>query len=161
MPPAVTMRPSPAIASVPGDVDPGLDIGVAGLADAADAAVADADIGFDDAPMVEDYGVGDDGVDRTLGAGRLALPHAVADHLAAAELDLLAIDCAVALDLDDKVGVGQPQPIPGRRPEHRGIGAARDAGCHRLNRAGSVVPAKAGTQGQQLDLDPGYPLSRV
>ncbi len=109
------------------DVDPGLDVRVAGLADAANAAVADADIGFDDAPMVENHRVGDDGVDRALGAGRLALPHAVADHLAAAELDFLAIDRAVALDLDDELGVGQPQPIAGRRAEHCGIGVARDA----------------------------------
>ena len=50
------------------DVDAGLDVGVAGLADAGDAAVPDADIGLDDAPMVEDDGVGDDGVDRALGA---------------------------------------------------------------------------------------------
>src|SRR6266851_7586513 len=109
------------------DVDPGLNVGIAGLADAADPAVADADIGFDDAPVVEDHGIGDDGIDRTLGAGRLPLPHAVADHLAAAELDLLAIDRAVALDLDDELGIGQPQPIPGRRAEHRGIGAALHA----------------------------------
>ncbi len=100
------------------DVDARLDIGVAGLADAADPAVADADIGLDDAPMVEDHGVGDDRVDRALGAAALALPHAVADHLAAAELDLLAIDRAVALDLDDEFGVGEPQPVAGRRAEH-------------------------------------------
>src|SRR5262245_40240213 len=68
------------------DVHAGLYIGVAGLADAADAAIADADIGFDDAPMVEDHGIGNDGVDGTLGAGRLPLPHPVADDLAAAEL---------------------------------------------------------------------------
>ena len=56
------------------DVDAGLDVGVAGLADAADAAVADADIGLDDAPMVEDDGVGDDGVDGALGAGACPCP---------------------------------------------------------------------------------------
>ncbi len=112
------------------DIDAGLDVGVAGLADAADAAVADADIGFDDAPMVEDHGVGDDGVDGALGAGRLPLPHPVADHLAAAELDLLAIDRAVALDLDDEVGIGEPQPVAGGRAEHRGIGGARDRRRH-------------------------------
>ena len=106
------------------DVDARLDIGVAGLADAADAAVADADIGFDDAPMVEDHGVGDDRVDRPLGAARLALAHAVADHFAAAELDLLAIDRAVALDLDEELGVGQAQAVAGRRAEHRRIGGA-------------------------------------
>ena len=112
------------------DVDAGLDIGVAGFADSADAAVADADIGFDDAPMVEDHGIGDDGVDGAVGAGRLPLPHAVADDLAAAELDLLAIDRAVALDLDDQFGVGEPQPIAGGRPEHRGIGLARNGRRH-------------------------------
>jgi len=113
------------------DVDPGLDIRVAGLADAADAAVADADIGFDDAPVVEDHGIGDDGVDRTLATGCLALAHAVADDLAAAELNLLAIDRAITLDLDDELGVGQTQPIPGRRAEHRGIGIARYLYRHR------------------------------
>ena len=82
------------------DVHAGLDIGVAGFADPADATVADADIGFDDTPVIEDHGIGNDGVDGAVGAGRLPLPHAVADHLAAAEFDLLAIDRAVALDLD-------------------------------------------------------------
>ena len=91
-----------------------------------DAAVADADIGLDDAPMVEDHRVGDDRVDGALGAARLALPHAVADHLAAAELDLLAIDRAVALDLDDELGVGEPHPVADGRAEHRGIGGARN-----------------------------------
>ena len=46
------------------DVDAGLDVGVAGLADGGDAAVLDADVGLDDAPVVEDQRVGDDGVDR-------------------------------------------------------------------------------------------------
>src|SRR5271156_103345 len=112
------------------DVDAGLDIGVAGFADAADAAVADADIGFDDAPVVEDHGIGDDGIDSAVGAGRLALPHAVADALAAAELALLAIDRAVALDLDDELSIGEPQPIAGCRPEHRGIGLPRNRRRH-------------------------------
>ena len=113
------------------DVDPGLDVRVAGLADAADAAVADADIGFDDTPMVDNDRVGDDGINRTFGTGRLALPHAVADDLAAAELDFLAVDRAIAFDLDDELGIGQPQPIPGGRTEHRGIGAARHVHRHR------------------------------
>src|SRR5207248_1623469 len=77
------------------DIDAGLDIRVTGLADPADPAVADADIGFDDPPMIEDHGIGNDRVDGALGAAPLALPHAVADHLAAAELDLLAVGRAV------------------------------------------------------------------
>ena len=112
------------------DVDPRLDVGIAGLADAGDAAVADADIGFDDAPVVEDDGVGDDRVDRALGPAALALSHAVADHLAAAELDLLAVDRAVAFDLDDQLGVGEADAIAGGRPEHGGIGAAADRVRH-------------------------------
>ncbi len=112
------------------DVDTRLDVRVAGLADAADTAIADADIGLDDPPMVEDHGVGDDGVDRTLGAAPLALAHAVANDLAAAELDFLAVDRAVALDLDDELGVGEPQPIAGGRAEHPGISGARNGHRH-------------------------------
>ena len=41
----------------------GLDIRIAGLADGGDAAVPDADIGLDDAPVIEDQRIGDDGVD--------------------------------------------------------------------------------------------------
>ena len=80
--------------------------------------------------MVEDHGVGDDGVDGALGAAPLALPHAVADDLAAAELDFLAVDRAVALDLDDELGVGQPQPVAGGRAEHPGIGGAGNGHRH-------------------------------
>ena len=43
-----------------------LDVGIAGLADRGDAAVLDADVGLDDAPVIEDQRVGDDGVDRAL-----------------------------------------------------------------------------------------------
>ena len=54
------------------DLEPGrdavLDVGIAGLADRADAAVADADVRLDDAPVVEDDGVGDDEIRRAFGA---------------------------------------------------------------------------------------------
>src|SRR4051794_31951438 len=82
------------------DVDVGLDIGIAGLADGGDAAAGYGDVGFDDAPMVENDGVGDDGVGGALLVGDLRLPHAVADHLAAAKLHLLAVGSEIALDLD-------------------------------------------------------------
>src|SRR5262249_31397234 len=73
------------------DGDVRLDIRIAGLADAGDLAVPYSDIAFDDAPMVEDQRIGDNGVDRTLPVGDLALAHAVADDFAAAEFHLLAI----------------------------------------------------------------------
>ena len=56
--------------------------------------------------------------------GDLALAHAVADHLAAAELHLLAVAAEVLLDLDDEVGVGEPHPIAGGGTEHLGVDRA-------------------------------------
>ena len=77
MPPAVTIMPSPAMTSVPGadrDGDAGLDVGIAGLADLPDAAVLDADVGLDDAPVVDDQRVGDHGVGDVLAATRWLWP---------------------------------------------------------------------------------------
>src|SRR5439155_14083393 len=85
--------------------DARLDVRVPRLAHADDAAAAHADIALDDAPVIEHDGVGDDEVEHALargGAGGLA--HAVANHLAAPELDLVAVDGEVALDLDEELG---------------------------------------------------------
>ncbi len=109
------------------DVHARLHVGVAGLADAGDAPVLDADVGLDDAPVIEDQGVGDDRVHH-LGAGALALAHAVADHLAAAELHLLAVDRAVVLDLDPQLGVAEAHPVAHRGPVHLRVGLSRDPG---------------------------------
>ena len=51
-------------------------------------------------------------------ADALALAHAVADHLAAAELDFLAVDRQVALDLDDQIRIREPHAVADGRPEH-------------------------------------------
>ena len=84
------------------DGDAGLDVRVAGLADGGDAAVLDADVGLDDAGhVIDDQRVGDDGIDG-FGRDALALAHAVADDLAAAEFHFLAVDRVVLLDLDDQ-----------------------------------------------------------
>ena len=106
------------------DGDAGLDIRIAGLADRGNFSVLEADVGLDDAPVVEDQRVGDDGVDRALRVGDLALAHAVADHLAAAELHLLAVDSKILLDFDDEVGVGEPHFVARRGAEHVRIGRA-------------------------------------
>src|SRR5690606_30784878 len=60
------------------DIDARLHVRIAALADADDAAVLQADVGFDDAPVIEDQGIRDDRVDDLRGAA-LPLPHAVAD----------------------------------------------------------------------------------
>src|SRR5690606_39984207 len=54
----------------------------------------------------------------------LVLTHAVADHLAAAELDLFAIGGEVALHLDHELRIGQPYPVAGGRAIHVGIKGA-------------------------------------
>src|SRR5690606_30835939 len=61
------------------DLHAGLGVGVAGLADGGDAAVLQADVGLDDAPVVDDERVGEHRVHGTLRARSLRLRHAVAD----------------------------------------------------------------------------------
>jgi hypothetical protein len=105
------MRPLPASTSVDGPMTsagstPGMVSGLPGLADADDAAVPHAEVGLDDAPVVEHQRAGDDEVRGALGAGRPGLAHRLAHHLAAAEDDLVAgaVRAAgqVVLDLDDR-----------------------------------------------------------
>ena len=112
------------------DRDVGLNVGIAGLADRCDAAAGEPDVGLDDSPMVEDQRVGDDGVDRALLVGDLALPHAVTDHLAAAELHLFAIGTKVLFHFDDDVGIGKPHAVARGGSKHLGIGGALHLGGH-------------------------------
>ena len=66
-------------------------------------------------------------VSARLGRDALALAHAVADRLAAAELHLFAVAAGaqgvVVLDLDDEAGVGEAHAVAGGRAEHLGVGA--------------------------------------
>src|SRR5262249_17493279 len=105
------------------DVDAGLDVGIAGLAEFRNPAILDPEIALDDAPPVDDERIGDHRVDGVL-AHALALGHAVPDHLATAELHLLAIDREIALDLDHEVGVGETHAIADGGAEHLCIGDA-------------------------------------
>ena len=107
------------------DGDIRLDVGIAGLADGRDAVAFEADIGLHDAPVIEDQRVGDDGVDRALLVGDLALAHAVADHLAAAEFHLLAVGGEILFHLDNDVGIGKPHAVARGGAEHVGIDGAQ------------------------------------
>lgn len=116
---------------------------VPGLADADDPAVPDADVGLDDAPVVDDDGPGDDGVGRALGAGGAGLAHRLPDHLATAEHRLVArvsgAARAVLLDLDEQVGVGEPDAVAGGGSEQVGVHGSlevRHRGHLRFRRAG-------------------------
>ena len=143
MPPAVRMQP------LAGDGfgrdaddhpvgDAGHHVGVAGLADAGDAPVLDADVGFAHAGPVDDERVGDDAVERALVGDAGGLAHAVAEHLAAAELALVAIDRRVLLDSRDETGVAELNAIAGGRAVDVGVVTAADDVAH----AGSMRVAE-------------------
>ncbi len=112
------------------DIDARLGIGVSGLADRRDPPVPQPHIGLVDAGMVDDQRIGDDRIGRALPVGDLRLSHAVADHLAAAELDLFAIGRVVLLDLDEQIGIRQSHPVARGGAVHIGIGGAGDLGGH-------------------------------
>ena len=113
--------------------DAGLDVGVARLAHPHDPAGANPEIGLDDAPVVQDEGIGDDQVEHAVGGGGACrLAHSVANHLPAAELHLVAVDGEVLLDLDQDVRVGEPDAIADRRAVEICVLAAREAKAHRL-----------------------------
>ncbi len=107
------------------DRDAGLRIRVAGLAECCDAAVLDADVGFHDAPVVDDQRVRDHEIHR-VGGSALTLTHAVTNDLATAELHFVAVHRVVGLDLDHELGVAEPHAVAGGRAEHVGVGAPRD-----------------------------------
>lgn len=104
------------------------DVGVAGTAEGDDPPVADADVGLDDAPVVQDDRVGDDQVGCALGTGRGGLGHRLADGLAAPEDGFVAAEAAVLLDLDPEIGVGEADPVPGGGAVERGVGGAGQLG---------------------------------
>ena len=126
-PPAVRILPSPEMTSVPGPISrsgctPSATSGLPARPRATMRPSLDADVGPDDAAVVEHDGVGDDRVEGPLGTGPGALRHRLADRLPAAEHGLLAACGQVGLDLDPQVGVGEANLVADRRPEHRGVG---------------------------------------
>ena len=106
-------------------VHAGHGVRVACLADRDDTAVANADVGLDDSPVVDDHRAGDDGVRCAVGPGCATLSHRFAEYLAAAEHGLVARQpwaaAAVLGDLDEQVGVGQSDPVSGGGSEEGGI----------------------------------------
>lgn len=120
-------------------------VGVAGLADAGDPAVADAQVGLDDPPVVDDHRARDDGVRSALRARGARLAHGLPNDLATAEHGLVTgaprAAGAVLLDLDEQVGVGEADTVAGGGAEQIGVRAAgeiRHRGHLRSRRAGRV-----------------------
>ena len=113
------------------DIDAFLRIRITGLADTRNTPVLDADVGLDDTPVIEDQGIGDDHIDD-IRRFKLALPHAITNHLAAAEFHLVAINRVILLDLDEEFRVTEPDTITGRWTIHLGIGLPADR-CHLIH----------------------------
>ena len=112
------------------DGHPFLGVGVACLPDSHDAAVLQADIRFDDAPPVENQGVGDHRVNGACGPGCLGLAHAVTNDFAAAEFHLIAVNGVVLLDLEDQFSVGESDPVACCGAIGLGVGLAGNAVGH-------------------------------
>ena len=93
------------------------DGGIAGLAEADDAAVLDAEIAFDDADhRIDDEDVAEQEVERALRAGHAGgEPDAVAQRLAAAMQAFVAVDGVILLDDGDQRGIGQADAVADRR----------------------------------------------
>jgi len=72
--------------------------------------------------MVHDQRIGDDRIDRTLFPGTLTLTHSVANDLAAPEFDFFSVGGEVFFDFNEKLGVGQPNPIADSGAEHVSVG---------------------------------------
>src|SRR5690606_37228074 len=89
--------------------------GVTGFADPEDAATLDADVGLLDAGVIDDQRVRDHDVERLLLGGAVLLAHPFAQHFAAAELALVAVDREVALDLEPQRGVAEAHFVARRR----------------------------------------------
>ena len=99
---------------------------IAGLADGVNIAVLDTDIGFHHAPVIDNQRVGDQQIRRLVRLGLGRLPHAIAQDLAAPELDLVAVGGEVVFHLDKQFGVGQPHAVAGGRAVHLRIGPPLD-----------------------------------
>ena len=117
------------------DVDAGLRVGVARLADARNPAVLQSDIGLVDACDIHNQSVCDDRIHSALRAGDLGLPHAVANDLSAAKFDLFSVGCEVFFNFNHQVSIRQTHLVARGGAIHVGISGARYFGRHgRLQR---------------------------
>src|SRR5262245_12357672 len=103
-----------------------LNIGIAGLANRGDSSIPHGDIRLHDAPVIEDNDVRDDEVRRARGTSGLRLPLAVANDLAAAEHDFIAVSREVFFDFDEQRCVAEAHSIAGGWAVEVSIGPPRD-----------------------------------
>src|SRR5260370_27249804 len=98
--------------------DVGLHIGIASFAYCGNMSIFNSDIGLHNSRMIENQGVGDDGIHCAVAAGTLRLTHAVANYLPTSELHLLAVGRVVLLHLDDDLGIRKSYLLAHRWAKH-------------------------------------------
>ena len=103
---------------------------VTGLADARDPAVLDAEVRLVDAGPIDHHRVGDHQIECIRGGHAGGLTHAIAQHLAAAELALVAVHGVIALDPRDERRVTEPDRVARRRAVDLGVGRSIDPVTH-------------------------------
>ena len=100
-------------------------IGIAGLADFYDASVADSDVAFYDAPVIDDQCIGYHQIKDAFAARSAgALAHAVANDFSAAEGDLVTVDGKIFFHFYDQFGVGETDAVAFGGTVEVGVGAA-------------------------------------
>ena len=117
-----------------GDDQAGIDAvhdgGIAGLAEADDAAMADAEVALDDPEHgIDDDDVAEQEIQRPVRAGDAGHADAVAQGLAAAVQAFVAVDRVVLRHHGRQRGVAEADGVAGGRAVKRGVIAAVDA-CH-------------------------------
>src|SRR5580700_6397893 len=108
-------------------------VGISRLTHSYYAAVPNADIAFDYAPVIDDNCVGDDEIENTgvLAARHGAvLSHAVADDFAAAKSDFVTVDGKILFDFDNQSCIREADTVAGRRPVKVGVSAAVNEQAH-------------------------------
>src|SRR5215813_2560416 len=88
-----------------------LHIGIPGFADCGNASVLNRDIGFHNAPVIQNERVRDHRINCAITAGTLRLTHAVTDYFPTSELNLFAVDRDALLHLDYEASVCKSQLI--------------------------------------------------
>src|SRR4029453_14856924 len=118
---------------------------IAGLANRHNDAILDPDVGFHDAPVIDNQRIGDQHIRRLRCAYVRRLSHTIAQHFATTELHLITVDREIALDLNKQLGVGQPHAVAHCRTIHLRIDAPCDRETHAAPPVASVLPKPCST----------------
>lgn len=104
------------------DRDEGMSIGIEWIEDEGDEKVEKKDIRIVDEDMVEDKRIGDEGVNRELGEGKMDMENKVEDKIEEEEIKLIEIGGEVEIELDDEISIGKEKIVEKGGEENLRIG---------------------------------------